>query len=90
MKNNQVEAMKTWFDSLRPEELDNALRLTSLKMTGERSVKIERIVSWLRGDYSAADFEQGGSDDKASVRQTRVQLYKSFCAKCVAVTQRIL
>ena len=69
IKISEVEAMKTWFDSLRPEELDTTRRLTSLKMTGERLVKIERIVSWLRGVYSAADFEQG-SDDEASTRQT--------------------
>ena len=81
MKNSEVQAIKTWFDGQRPSELDTALRLTSFKMTGQRSVKTERIVSWLRGVYSAADFEQGGSDDKMSASQTRVQLRKEFLRK---------
>ena len=86
MNNSQVEAMKTSFDSLRCEGLDTALRLMLLKMTSERSVKIE----W-SGVYSTAEFEQDGSDDESSTRQTRVQLRKEFlrkmCGSDLAYTQ---
>ena len=77
MANPAEELVENWCFATKNEDLDRNLKLLSLKTSGTRFEKLNRLAKWVLGEYSAVEFENSTADAHADW-VFRVNLRETF------------
>ena len=70
--------VEAWVYQLEPKQIEETLLQLSLRKTGSKFLKLDRLLKWLRGEYPAAEFEQTDADDEESAPVKREELRRTF------------